>query len=74
VDVKDDSAVIEVDLPEMLAALAESVTGRLKAEGVKLLEKRWAARSGVRKAAVFGSLALDRCRCLLRNMSRGNRC
>jgi hypothetical protein len=74
VDVKDDSAVIEVELPEMLAALAESVTGWLKPEGVKLLEKRWAARSGVRKATVFGSLALDRCRCLLRNMSRGIWC
>ena len=40
VDVKDDSVVIEVDLPEMLAALAEGIMGRLKQEGVKLLEKK----------------------------------
>ena len=40
VDVGEDSVVMEVDLPEMLATLAESVMGRLKQEGTKLLEKK----------------------------------
>jgi Putative polyhydroxyalkanoic acid system protein (PHA_gran_rgn) len=39
VDVNEDSVVMEVDLPEVLAAMAESVMGRLKQEGVKLLER-----------------------------------
>ena len=39
-DVLDDTVRIELDLPEMLAALADKITGRLKTEGQKLLEKK----------------------------------
>lgn len=39
-DVADESVRIEVDLPEILAALAERIAGKLKDEGRKLLEKR----------------------------------
>ena len=37
-DVLDDSVKIEVDLPTILAALAERIAGRLKSEGQKLLK------------------------------------
>lgn len=40
VDVRDDAVQIEVDLPEILAALAERVAGKLKGETQKLLEKK----------------------------------
>jgi hypothetical protein len=36
-DVSEDSVKIEVDLPEILAALAERIAGKLKNEGRKLL-------------------------------------
>jgi Putative polyhydroxyalkanoic acid system protein (PHA_gran_rgn) len=39
-DVMEDSVRIELDLPEMLAALADKIVGRLKTEGQKLLEKK----------------------------------
>ena len=39
-DVTDDLLRIEVDLPEMLAALADRITGKLKDEARKLLERR----------------------------------
>jgi hypothetical protein len=39
-DVLADSVHLELDLPEILAALAERITGRLKTEGQKLLEKK----------------------------------
>ncbi len=39
-DVRDDSVEIQVDLPEMLAAIADRITGTLKQEGQKLLEKK----------------------------------
>jgi hypothetical protein len=39
-DVSEDSVRIEVDLPEILAALAERIAGKLKDEGRKLLEQR----------------------------------
>jgi putative polyhydroxyalkanoate system protein len=39
-DVLDDTVRIELDLPEMLAALADKITGRLKTEGQKLLENK----------------------------------
>jgi putative polyhydroxyalkanoate system protein len=39
-DVRPDSVQIELDLPELLAALAERITGKLQQEGQKLLEKR----------------------------------
>lgn len=39
-DVADDVLRIEVDLPEMLAALADRITGKLKNEARKLLERR----------------------------------
>jgi hypothetical protein len=39
-DVMADSVRIQLDLPEILAALADHITGRLKQEGQKLLEKR----------------------------------
>jgi hypothetical protein len=35
-----DSVRIQLDLPEMLAAIAERITGTLKREGLKLLEKK----------------------------------
>jgi hypothetical protein len=39
-DVRDDAVAIELDLPEILAAIADKITGRLKTEGQKLLEKK----------------------------------
>ena len=39
-DVLADSVHLQLDLPEILAALAEQITGRLKTEGQKLLEKK----------------------------------
>jgi putative polyhydroxyalkanoate system protein len=39
-DVLPESVQIQLDLPEILAALAERITGRLKQEGQKLLEKK----------------------------------
>lgn len=39
-DVRADAVEIQVDLPEILAAIAERIAGRLKSEGQKLLEKK----------------------------------
>ncbi len=39
-DVMEDSVRIEVDLPTLLAALAERITGKLQDEGRKLLQGR----------------------------------
>jgi hypothetical protein len=39
-DVKPDSVEIQLDLPEMLASLADKLIGKLKNEGQKLLEKK----------------------------------
>jgi putative polyhydroxyalkanoate system protein len=39
-DVLPDSVRVEVDLPEILAAMADLITGRLQKEGQKLLEKK----------------------------------
>jgi hypothetical protein len=39
-DVLADSVDIELDLPEILAALAERISAGLKREGQKLLEKK----------------------------------
>lgn len=39
-DVADDAVRIEIDLPEILAALAERIAGKLKDTGRKLLERR----------------------------------
>lgn len=39
-DVREDAVQIEIDLPDMLAAIADKVTGTLKAEAQKLLEKK----------------------------------
>jgi hypothetical protein len=39
-DVMADSVQVQLDLPEILAALAEKISGRLKQEGQKLLEKK----------------------------------
>jgi len=39
-DVFADSVQLQLDLPEILAALAERITGRLRTEGQKLLEKK----------------------------------
>ena len=39
-DVRADVVEIQLDLPEILAALAERITGRLQKEGQKLLEKK----------------------------------
>jgi hypothetical protein len=39
-DVMADSVRVEIDLPEILAAIADKIAGRLKTEGQKLLEKR----------------------------------
>jgi Putative polyhydroxyalkanoic acid system protein (PHA_gran_rgn) len=40
IDVGDNAVVMQLDLPEMLAALAERFTGQLQHEGRKLLEKK----------------------------------
>jgi hypothetical protein len=39
-DVAADAVTIHLDLPEMLAAIAESIKVRLKAAGQRLLEKK----------------------------------
>ena len=39
-DVRDNAVEIQLDLPEILAAIADRITGRLKTEGQKLLEKK----------------------------------
>ncbi len=39
-DVLDDSVVIEVQLPDLLAALAETIMGKVKKQGQLLLEKK----------------------------------
>jgi hypothetical protein len=39
-DVRADSVDLELDLPEMLAAIADRIAGRVRAEGQKLLEKK----------------------------------
>ena len=39
-DVRPDAVDIQLDLPEILAALAEKITGKLKTESQKLLEKK----------------------------------
>ena len=39
-DVLPDSVRVEVDLPEILAAMADLITGRIQKEGQKLLEKK----------------------------------
>jgi len=39
-DILADCVQLQLDLPEILAALAERITGRLKSEGQKLLEKK----------------------------------
>jgi putative polyhydroxyalkanoate system protein len=39
-DVLPDSVRVELDLPEILAAMADLITGRLQKEGQKLLEKK----------------------------------
>jgi hypothetical protein len=39
-DVRADAVEFQVDLPDMLAAIADKITGKLKAEGQKLLEKK----------------------------------
>src|SRR4051794_4518488 len=39
-DVQDKTVDIQLDLPEILAALADRITGKLKTEGQKLLEKK----------------------------------
>ena len=38
IDIRPDSVYLEVDLPELLAALADRITGRLKQEAQKLLK------------------------------------
>lgn len=40
VDVKEDQAVVEVVLPALLAALADTVKGKLSSQGARLLEKK----------------------------------
>jgi hypothetical protein len=39
-DMLADSVRLEVDLPEILAAIADKIAGKLKTEGQKLLEKK----------------------------------
>jgi len=39
-DVFPDSVRVELDLPEILAALADTIAGRVRTEGQKLLEKK----------------------------------
>jgi putative polyhydroxyalkanoic acid system protein len=40
IEVLDDKMRMQIDLPEMLAALAEKVKGKLEKEGMLLLEKK----------------------------------
>jgi hypothetical protein len=35
-----DSVRVELDLPEILAAIADKIAGKLRSEGQKLLEKK----------------------------------
>jgi len=39
-DVLPDSVRVEIDLPEILAAIADKIAGRVQSEGQKLLEKK----------------------------------
>jgi hypothetical protein len=39
-DIFAESVQVQLDLPEILAALAERITGKLRTEGQKLLEKK----------------------------------
>jgi hypothetical protein len=39
-DVRSDCVQVEVDLPEILAALADRIRGTIQSEGQKLLEKK----------------------------------
>jgi hypothetical protein len=39
-DVRENAVDIQIDLPDVLAALAEKITGRLKDDTQKLLEKK----------------------------------
>jgi hypothetical protein len=39
-DVRPDCVLVEVDLPEILAALADRIRGTIQSEGQKLLEKK----------------------------------
>lgn len=39
-DVRDNAVEIQLDLPEILAAIADRITGRLKTTAQKLLEKK----------------------------------
>jgi hypothetical protein len=39
-DVRANAVDIEIDLPDVLAAMAEKITGRLKTDTQKLLEKK----------------------------------
>lgn len=40
IDVEEDHVVMQVDLPEMLAALADRFAGQLRHEGAKMLEHK----------------------------------
>jgi hypothetical protein len=40
VELRDDAVEIQLDLPAMLAAIADLVIGRIQQEGRKLLEKK----------------------------------
>jgi hypothetical protein len=40
IEILTDSVILVVELPEILAALAESIKGRLSKQGQKLLEKK----------------------------------
>jgi hypothetical protein len=39
-DVKNDSVQVELDLPEILAAIADVIRQKLQTEGRKLLERK----------------------------------
>ncbi len=39
-DVRDNAVEIQIDLPDIFAAIADRITGKLKAAGQKLLEKK----------------------------------
>jgi len=39
-DVRENAVDIQIDLPDMLAAIADRITATLKTEGQKLLEKK----------------------------------
>jgi hypothetical protein len=39
-DVTADAVHIQIDLPEILAAIADRIAGKLRSEGQKLLEKK----------------------------------